>query len=85
MQTNQYEEIEKHYEKGIFCVFLSFLPTKNTKMDAKHSILGNKRTLRNPVCFIVSQEPLGKQRKNSCIWKSFLDTKILKLMNNILN
>ncbi len=35
--------------------------------------------------FIVSQEPQGKKRKNSCMWRSFLDTKMLKLMNNTLN
>ncbi len=58
MQTNQYQEIEKHYQKGIFCVFLSLLPTKNAKMEAKHSILGNKRT-----CFIVSEEPQRKKQK----------------------
>ncbi len=31
MQSNQYEKIEKHYEKGIFWVFLSFLPRKTWK------------------------------------------------------
>ncbi len=31
MQTNQYEEIGKHYKKGIFCVFLSLLHTKKTR------------------------------------------------------
>ncbi len=37
-------------------------------------------------CYIVSQEPQGKTRKNSCIWRCFLDTKMLmKLMNNTLN
>ncbi len=45
MQTNQYEEIE-YYQKDIFWVFFSLLPTKNAKMDEKHSILGNKRTIR---------------------------------------
>ncbi len=38
MQTYQYQEIEKH--------FLSLLPTKNAKIDAKTSILENKRTLQ---------------------------------------
>ncbi len=88
MQTNQYEEIEKYFEKGILCVILSLLPTKkNAKMDAKHSILRNKKTLRETCIMSVyfSQEPQGKKRKNSCIWRSFVDTKILKLMNNILN
>ncbi len=37
------------------------------------------------VCFIISQELQGKKRKNSCICRCFLDTKMLKLMNNILN
>ncbi len=31
MQTNQYEEIEKHYQKTIFCVFLSLLHKKKTR------------------------------------------------------
>ncbi len=47
MQTNEYEEIEYYYQKGIFLMFLSFLPSKNAKMDGKHSILGYKRTLRD--------------------------------------
>ncbi len=66
---------------------MSLLPTKNVEMDAKHYILGNKRTLRNleNECFIVSQEPKGNKRKNLCIWRSFLDTKMLKVMNNTLN
>ncbi len=47
-------------------MFLSLLPTKNAKMDAKHSILGNKKDITRNVyneCFIVSQEPQGKKRK----------------------
>ncbi len=47
MQTNEYEEIEYYYQKGIFLMFLSFLPSKNAKMDGKHFILGYKRTLRD--------------------------------------
>ncbi len=35
--------------------------------------------------FIVSQDPQGKKRKNLCLWRSFLNTKILKVMNNTLN
>ncbi len=36
--------------------------------------------------FIVSQEPQGKKRKKRmCRWKCFLDTKMLKIMNNTLN
>ncbi len=69
-------------------MFLSALPTKNAKMDEKNSILEKKRTLREMrknECLIVSQEPQGKKRKNSCICKSFLDTIMLKLMNNTLN
>ncbi len=57
-------------------------------MDAKHSILGNKKHITRNVCnecFIVSQEPQGKNRKNLCIWRSFLDTKIFKVINNTLN
>ncbi len=36
-------------------------------------------------CFIDSQEAEGKKRKNSYIWRSFLDTKMVKLLNNTLN
>ncbi len=35
-------------------------------------------------CFIDSQESQGKKRKKSYIWRSFLDTKMLKLLNNTL-
>ncbi len=35
--------------------------------------------------FIVSQEPQGKKRKNLCLWRTFLDIKMLKVMNNTLN
>ncbi len=46
MEITKYEEIEYITKKIYFDVFLSLLHTKNAKMDAKHSILGNKRTLR---------------------------------------
>ncbi len=49
---------------------------------------GKKKDIMRNVyneCFIVSQEPQGKKRKNSYIWRSFLGTKILKLMNNTRN
>ncbi len=62
MQTNQYQEIKKHYQKGIFLVFLSLLPIKNGKIDAKHSILENKRTLQEKCImsfFYSSKEPKG--------------------------
>ncbi len=36
-------------------------------------------------CFVVKKKPQGKKRINSCIWRSFLDIKMLKLMNNTLN
>ncbi len=36
-------------------------------------------------CFIDSQEAQGKKRKNSYIWRSFLDTKMVKLLNNTIN
>ncbi len=36
-------------------------------------------------CFIVSQEPQGKKRINLCIWRSFLETKMLKLKNKTFN
>ncbi len=62
-------------------MFLSLLPTENANIVAKHSILGKKRTLRETcimsVLYIVSQEPQGKKRKNSCIWRSFIHTKML--------
>ncbi len=57
-------------------------------MDGKHSLIGKKSKLRETFlmgCFIISQEPQGKKRKNSCICRCFLDTKILNLMNNSLN
>ncbi len=31
MQTNEYEEIEYYYQKGIFLMFLSFLPSKKMR------------------------------------------------------
>ncbi len=39
---------------------------KNTKIDAKHSILENKKTLRETciMSILVSQEPQSKKRKN---------------------
>ncbi len=49
-------------------------------MNAKNSILGEKKKdiMRNVYneCFIDSQESQGKKRKNSYIWRSFLDTKM---------
>ncbi len=44
MQTNQNEEIE--ITKKVYFEFLKLLPTKNAKMDGKHSILGKKSKLR---------------------------------------
>ncbi len=64
------------------------LPTKNAKMNAKALHIGKQKDITRNVyneCFIVSQELQGKKHENSSIWRSFLDTKILKLMNNILN
>ncbi len=43
MQTNQYEEIEKHYEKGIFGVFLSLLPTKKTLKWMKSTLYWKRK------------------------------------------
>ncbi len=54
MQTYQYQEIEKH--------FLSLLPTKNAKIDGKHSILENKKNLQENCImsfFYSSKEPKG--------------------------
>ncbi len=82
MQTNQYQEIEKNITKKIYFEFLSLLPTKNGKIDTKHSILGNRGTLR---VYYSSKEQKDEKRKNMCIWRSFLDIKMLKLMNNTLN
>ncbi len=63
-------------------MFLRFLPTKNAKMDAKHSLLGKKRTLRETCIMNVllfsgkricgSQEPQGKKRKKLVNIKKFL-------------
>ncbi len=33
-------------------------------------------------CFIVSQEPQGKKSKILCIFRRFLDTKMLKVIDN---
>ncbi len=63
-------------------MLLSLLPTKNSKMDAKHSLLGNKRTLRETCIMSVllflskrtcgSQEPQGKKCKKLVYIKKFL-------------
>ncbi len=62
---------------------MSLLPTKKKLLYIKKQ----KDITRNVYneCLIVSQEPQGKKRKNSRIWKSFLDTKMLKLKNNTRN
>ncbi len=44
---------------------------------------GITRNVYNEI-FIVSPESQGKKRKNSYVWRSFQDTKMLKLMNNFL-
>ncbi len=45
---------------------------------------GHHENLYNE-CFKVSQEPEGTKRKNLCRWRSFLDTKMIKIMINTLN
>ncbi len=50
--------------------------------------IGKQRDIARKVynkCFIVQKKHKAKNAKNSCIWRSFLDTKMLKLMNNTLN
>ncbi len=57
---------KKHYQKNIFWVFLSLLPTKNAKIDVKHSILKNKRTLQEKCImsfFIVQKNQKAKNTK----------------------
>ncbi len=69
------------------CVFELFT-YKKRENGCKALYIGKQNDITRNVYnedFIVSQEPQGKNRKNSCIWKNFLDTKILILMNNILN
>ncbi len=46
-------------------MFLSLLPTKNAKIDAKHSILGHKRTLQENCIesFIVQKNQKAKNAK----------------------
>ncbi len=61
---------------------------KKRKNECKAVYIGQQKDITRNVydeCFIVSQEPQNKKRKNSWIWRSFLDTKMLKLMNNTRN
>ncbi len=47
IQTNQYQQAEKTLPKMyILSVFELVTYKKNAKMDTKHSILGNKGTMR---------------------------------------
>ncbi len=46
MQTNQYQEAEKHYQKHVFLVFLILLSIKTLKYMQRTLCLGNKRILR---------------------------------------
>ncbi len=87
IQTNQYEEIELHYEKGIFFCVFELVTYKKRENGCKALYIGKQKDITRNLyneCFIVSQEPQGKKRKNSCTWRSFIDTKRLKLMNNTL-
>ncbi len=82
METNQYQEIEKRYQKGIFWVFLNFLPTKKKRENwCKTLYIEKQKDIARKV-FYSSKEPQSKKRKYSCIWTDFLDSKMLKLMNN---
>ncbi len=45
MQTNKYEEIEKQYEEGIFCVFLSLLPQKKRENQCQALCNGKQKDI----------------------------------------
>ncbi len=61
---------------------------KKRENACKPLYIGKQKEITRNVyneCFTVSQDPQGKKHKNSYIWRSFLDTIMLKLMNNNLN
>ncbi len=76
--------LPKRYILSVF----ELVTYKKRENGCKALYIGKQKEITRNVydeCFIVSQEPQGKKRKNSCIWISFLDTKMLKLRNNTLN
>ncbi len=88
IQTNQYQQAEKTLPKMYILRVLSLLPTKKREKGYKALYIGKQRDNARKVyneCFIVQKNHKAKNAKNSCIWRSFLDTKMLKLMNNTLN
>ncbi len=65
-------------------MFLNLLPTKKHENGCKAVYIGIHNYITRNVyneCFTVSQEPQDKKRKNSCICRSLIDTRMLKLMN----
>ncbi len=67
-------------------MFLSLLLTKKREKGYKALYIGKQKDNARKVyngCFIVKKKKRqGKKRKNSCIWISFLDTKITLLIEN---
>ncbi len=87
MQTNQFLRntitLPKRYNSSVF----ELVTSKKRENRCKALPIGKEKDITRNVnneCFIVSQELQGKKRKNSCIWRSFLVTKTLVLMNNTL-
>ncbi len=76
-------------KKVYFVCFLAcYIKKKKTRKWMQNSLYEKKEDITRNVynkCFIVSPESQGKKRKHSTVWRSFQDTKILKLMNNTLN
>ncbi len=69
-------------------MFFSLLRTKKTRKRKESTLYWETKDITRNVyneCYIVSQEPQGKTRKNLSIWRSFLDTKMLKVKNNTFN
>ncbi len=66
METNQYQEIEKRYQKCIFWVFLSLLPTKKRENRYKALYIGKQRDIAKKMyneCFIVQKIHKAKNAK----------------------
>ncbi len=89
MQSNQIKKnnkitLRKRYILSVF----ELLTFKKRENGLKALYIGIQKDITRNVyneCFIVSQQPQGKNRKTRCIWRSFLDTKMLKLRYNTLN
>ncbi len=59
METNKYQEVEKHYQKGIFWVFLRLLPKKKRENWYKALYIGKQRDIARKVyneCFIIQNK-----------------------------